>query len=103
MKREEICKAIESQNIISFHYSRGKDPGIRFVEPHMVAYNKTDHLCLSAWFLRGHSASKEKPGFREYWMEYISDIKIIKETFQGPREGYVPTGGKVFHNVQCGL
>ena len=103
MKKETLCEAIANKKVVSFHYSLGKDPGTRFVEPHMIAYNSTEHLCLSAWFVSGHSASKEKEGFREYWLDGISNIQITNKTFTGPRDGYVPTGGKKYHNVQCAL
>jgi len=103
MNKDTICEAISNKQIIRFHYSIGDDPGIRTVEPHMVALNRRDVLCLSAWFLAGHSASKEKPGFREYSLEGISEIEITDKTFSHPREGYNPSGGKIYHNVQCGL
>jgi hypothetical protein len=103
MPKEILCKTIQSKSIISFSYNHGSDPGIRTVEPHMVADNRKNTLCLSAWYLSGNSASKEKPGFREYKLEYITNIKQTGSTFDSPRQGYDPTGGKVFHNVQCGL
>ena len=103
MMKETICKSIASKKIISFHYSHGSDPGIRYVEPHMVAFNRKKGLSLSAWFLRGNSASEEKPGWREYHLDGITQVAMLVDTFTDPREGYVPDGGKVFHNVQCAL
>lgn len=53
-----ICQAISSRHLIRFHYSLGKDPGFRLVEPHMVANTKDDNPALNAWYLDGESASK---------------------------------------------
>jgi len=99
-----ICQAINSQppHLISFYYTGDSIPGLREVEPHMIAYNPKNALCLSAWFLSGASKSGTQ-GFKEYNMDFVSQVTVLEETFQGPRPGYQPDGGKVFHSVQCGL
>lgn len=66
-----ICRAIISRHLIHFYYTGDAAPGMRVVEPHMVAYNRKDDLALSAWFLRGASGSQEGQGWREYL--YIGD------------------------------
>lgn len=68
----------------------------------MVAYNRRENLALSAWFLGGASESGTI-GWKEYLFESISDIRVMPQTFAGPRPGYNPTGGKTFHSVQCAL
>jgi hypothetical protein len=93
---------LDSKNLISFYYTGDALPGFRTVEPHMVAHNPKDVLSLSAWFLSGAIKSGTQ-GFKEYKMQFISQVTVLAETFQGPRPGYQPTGGKVFHNVRCGL
>lgn len=99
-----VCQAINSRppHIITFYYAGDDTPGYRTVEPHMVAYNRRDHLALSAWFLGGASESGTI-GWKEYLFDYISNVAVTPQTFAGPRPGYVATGGKTFHNVQCGL
>jgi hypothetical protein len=69
----------------------------------MIAYNKTEKLTLSAWFLRGATDSNEGPGWREYLLDDISDLKLSDQTFDGNRPGYKRDGGKALHNVQCAL
>jgi hypothetical protein len=103
MSQATICEAIRSRNLIQFFYSEGAAPGDRVVEPHMVAYNKKNVLALSAWYLSGTSGSQEGPGWREYLLESISNVVILPETFSAPRPTYNPTGGVVFHDVQCAL
>jgi len=100
----EICQAINARppHLISLYYTGDSMPGYRTVEPHMIAYNQKEVLCLSAWFLSGASKSGTQ-GFKEYKMEFISQVTVLEETFPGPRPEYKPDGGKVFHNVQCGL
>ena len=103
MNQETICQAIAGRNTIRFHYNLDAEPGFRTVEPHMVAYNEANHLVLSAWFLRGSSESKKGQGWREYLLSEISSVTILPEQFSGARPGYVATGGKKFHNLQCAL
>ena len=74
----------------------------RTVEPHMIALNSLDALCLSAWFISGTSQSGSQ-GFKVYKMDSVSQVTVLEQTFTGPRPSYQPTGGKSFHSVQCGL
>jgi hypothetical protein len=103
MPKTELCKAIKSKSKIKLYYSYDKEPGFRIVEPHMVAYNEAGNIVLSAWYLSGASESHDGPGWREYLLSGISSVTILPENFPGPQKGYNPTGGKKFHNVQCGL
>lgn len=97
-----ICNAIQSRKLISFYYTGDGVPGYRTVEPHMIALNSTDTLCLSAWFLSGASKSGTQ-GFKVYKMESVSQVTILDQSFTGPRAGYQPDGGKSFHSVRCRL
>jgi len=98
-----LCGAIQSRNLVQFYYSGDEAPGPRMVEPHMVAYNATEHLALSAWFLGGASESQEGQGWREYLLSEITNLNVLPQRFLGPRPGYRRDGGKTFHNVQCAL
>lgn len=100
---QTICAAIAAKKLIRFHYSIGDDPGYRTVEPHMVAYTKDDKLALSAWYLSGSTASNEGQNWRIYLLEGVSQVQQLPDSFNGPRYGYNPDGGKSFHGVQCGL
>ncbi len=99
-----ICHAISSNppHLIQFYYTGDSLSGFRTVEPHMIALNPKEALCLSAWFLSGASKSGTQ-GFKEYKMEFVSQVTMLAETFSGARPGYQPDGGKVFHSVQCRL
>lgn len=98
-----VSQAIGSHHLVQFHYSLGNMPGIRIVEPHMVAYNEAENLALSGWFVGGASESQEGPGWRDYLFSGITNAIVLPQTFSGPRPGYNPTGGKKFHNVQCAI
>jgi predicted DNA-binding transcriptional regulator YafY len=103
MNQATICSAIRSRNLIQFYYTGDATPGLRTVQPHMVAYNSAGHLALSAWFLGGASESLEGQGWREYLLSEMSNIAVLPKTFTGTRPGYRPDGGKRFKNVQCAL
>jgi len=103
MVQEELCRAIQLRRLVRFQYEGNYAIGDRVVEPHMIAFNGLDNLCLSAWFLSGASESGEGPGWREYLVQYISNVIVLPESFVGPRPGFRPDGGKTFHSVRCGL
>lgn len=103
MSQEKLCSAIASQQLVQFQYAGGKAPGMRIVQPHMVAFNRKNHLSLSGWFLAGASASQEGEGWREYLLSEMSEVTILPTQFSGARPGYKSGGGKMFHDVQCGL
>lgn len=100
---QEICAAIQARRLIRFYYSGDDAPGIRLVEPHMLAYTTKDNLALSAWFLGGASESAEGQDWRDYLIDNMSDLEVLPQKFDGPRLGYNPTGGKKFHNIRCAL
>jgi hypothetical protein len=103
MCQTSLCGAINSRNLVQFHYTGETIPGTRVVEPHMVAYNRKNHLALSGWLVGGVSGSQEDDGWREYLLTEISSLVVLPERFVGPRPGYKPGGGKAFHSVQCEL
>ena len=100
---ESLCLAIREKHLVKFNYFRDAVSGVRIVEPHMVAYNESNQLSLSAWFISGASESQAGPGWREYLVPYMTDVMLLPEKFLQPRPGYKPDGGKKFHSVQCGL
>ena len=99
----DLCAAIASQNIVQFYYAGDKMPGMRTVEPHMIAYTLANNLVLSAWFLGGASESQEGQGWREYRLDFMSQIVILPQTFAAARPDYNPFGGEKLHNIQCRL
>jgi hypothetical protein len=96
-----LCTAIASRHLVQFYYAGDDAPGPRLVEPHMVAYTTADNLVLSAWFLGGTSECQEGQGWREYFVESMSNIAIVPQKFLGPRPGYNPSGGRKLRNIQC--
>jgi|HubBroStandDraft_5_1064220.scaffolds.fasta_scaffold325777_1 hypothetical protein len=98
-----ICSAIQSRCVIQFYYTGDTHPGLRRVEPHMVAYTSADNMVLSAWFLDGVTGSNAPTNWRDYVLSQMSQVTMTAETFSGPRPGYNASGGKKFHNIQCRL
>ena len=103
MRQTALCDAIKARHIVRFYYAGTEEPGYRTVEPYMVAYNLTDNLVLSAWYLSGASESQGGPDWRKYLLSQISQVTDLGERFDGLRPGYQPGGGKTFHNVQCAV
>jgi hypothetical protein len=83
--QNEICNAIKNLKLISFIYKDYE----RVVEPHQLGFNKADNLALSAFWIRGYSSSDDtKPGWRAYLVDEISNVRVLSESFSGPRPGY---------------
>ena len=101
MNQTILFQAIKNRNLVKFYYNFGSNPGYRTVEPYMIACNKANHHCLSAWFLSGSSESNEGEGWREYILLGISSISVLEQTFSQQRTGYNPEEGKTYHKVQC--
>jgi hypothetical protein len=100
---ELICDAIRARKLIRFHYASGSAPGPRTVEPHVVGVNTKGAPALQAWFRTGDSASRYGEGWREYLLAHVSQVEVLEETFDGPRPGYKPGGGKSFRSAKCAV
>jgi predicted DNA-binding transcriptional regulator YafY len=82
MTIELICNAIEARAVISFLYSGS----VRTVEPHVLGYDRSEHLMLSAWQLSGGSGT----GWRDFRFDRMSDVKLTEAKFSTARPGYNP-------------
>jgi hypothetical protein len=98
MSEAILRKAILGKNLVEFRYA----DGVKVLEPHMVAYNKTGHIFLHGWFVRGDSRFGEQ-GWQEYMLAGISALKILPETFPKPRFGYNPSNDSKISAIRCGL
>ncbi|MDD3276664.1 MAG: WYL domain-containing protein [Kiritimatiellales bacterium] len=103
MKSDEIKKttlrqAILEKKLVEFQYA----DGTKVLEPHMVAFNRTGHILLQGWFVRGDSRFGEQ-GWQEYMLAGISALKILPEAFPHPRFGYNPNDESKFVAIHCCL
>ncbi len=101
MSQAIICGAIAARNLIQFYYTGTKAPGLRVVEPYMLANNQRDHLALVAWFLSGESESHLGQGWREYLLPEMTRISVLPQQFVA-RPDYNRDDER-FHNIQCAL
>jgi len=60
----------------------------RVVEPYLVGELTTGNISLSAWHVRGFSASRNQPAWRLYNFDKMGPVTILDETFTGPRPEY---------------
>lgn len=89
-----LCEHIKNQNIISFHYKNA----IRVVEPHLLGYDSSNDLTLSAWQLSGGSSQ----GFRDFHVSKISGVTTTGKNFASARQGYNPHDSTI-SRVLCRL
>jgi hypothetical protein len=93
-----ICQAIETKRLLMFGYG----DLVRVVEPHMFGINSAGHEMLSAWLRPGHSRSDPAGGWRNYLTPEVTNLQMLDETFDGPREGFNPADPRM-REVFCVL
>ncbi|WP_395741066.1 WYL domain-containing protein [Prosthecobacter sp.] len=99
---EVIAQAIAGRQMLQITYANG-EAGPRLIEPHLLGVTTTGQPALQAWFVQGASKSGSGPGWRNYLLNRILSIEATNQTFNGPRPGFNPTGGKVFQSVKVKL
>ena len=91
-----ICDAIRARRLLRFVY----DGYERVVEPHLYGVNTAGHEALSAYLVRGWSASDTTPGWRSYLISEMRDTAALADSFGGTREGYNPNDSRMTH-IYC--
>ena len=81
--RQDICKAIRHRRRLRIAY----DGGNRVIEPYVYGACESDEL-LRAYQLSGFSRSR-KSGWKLFRVGAIEELKVLKERFEAPHEGYM--------------
>lgn len=89
-----LCDYIHQRQVVQFHY-KGRT---RTVEPHLVGYDASGDLTLSAWQLSGGSGT----GWRDFHVAKLSGLSTTGQAFSGPRPGYNPRD-KTLVRIVCRL
>lgn len=91
---DTICRAIAERKTLTFFYRGSR----REVEPHLVGYDSSGDLTLSAWQLSGGSGQD----WRDFHVSSLSALSITDRSFSGPRPGYNPND-KTLTRIVCRL
>jgi hypothetical protein len=95
---ETINKAIFEKKVIKFYY----DGELRGVEPFLTGVHKdTGNDSLRAWWTFGYTKSNNRPNWRLYTVNLISNIKVMDEIFDGDRIYYNPTDKDMSTIYEC--
>lgn len=86
-----ICDAIRARRLLRFVY----DGYERVVEPHLYGINSAGREALSAYLVRGWSASEAAPGWRSYLLDEMRDTAALADGFSGAREGFNPEDSRM--------
>lgn len=95
---QEICKAIEDKNIVTFSY----DGGSRTIEPHCYGISSKGNELLRAYQTGGYSESGNPVGWKLFTVNKISNLEVSTDTFGGPRPQYNPND-KAMSIIYCSL
>ena len=89
-KRATICAAVNSKQLIEFHYHGG----FRAVEPFCLGVvmpsKQVNNEVLLCYQVSGHDEFGEPAGWKLFRLSEISDLKMIKENFAVSSRGYNP-------------
>ena len=96
-----IRAAIRSRQLVRFYYNAGIASGYYTVEPHLIAYNETNHLALGGWCVSGAGAAHEGRGWHEYLLSEMSLVTVLPVYFFGSGQGYQSDSVKSLHKLQC--
>jgi hypothetical protein len=88
---ESIQGAIVNRCLLSFRY----DGYMCVVEPYILGSHH-DRLRLQAWQLNG-----PKPGWREFNVADILNLRVLEGTFERARPGYNPK--RINWTIHCSL
>jgi len=81
---EAIAEAIAKRRIIEFWY----EPGLRNIEPHCLGKSANGDFLLRAYQTGGASSSGEHEHWKLFRIDRCSSVKIMDESFNGPRPEY---------------
>lgn len=76
-----LARAIGERRLVSFTYKGA----VRTAEPHLLGYDRSGDLTLSAW-----QTSGPRPGWRDFHVAKMIGLSIAGQTFARPRPGYNP-------------
>jgi hypothetical protein len=83
----ELAEAVRGHRVLSFGYEDLE----RVVEPHLYGLHaKTNKETLLAYQIGGSSRSSAPPGWRNFLVFEIRDLKLTGQSFGSARPGYNP-------------
>jgi hypothetical protein len=84
-----IVEAISSRHLFAFEY-HGR---ARVVEPHTFGLDRWGRSLLSAYQVECSSGSKPSIGWRFFFVDQMSAVRVDERRFTGPRADYVRSDG----------
>ena len=94
MDTGELVDAVRGHHAVELIY-RG---GSRIVHPHAVYRSATGKLCMDGVQVAGTTRSGALPGWREFELMKIADVRVLETTFD-PDAGFKPGSTKYRHGL----
>lgn len=95
----DICTAINEKRLLEISYG----PGGRIIEPHAHGLSSDGNELLRAFQVSGASASGEHVDWKLFRVDRISLLRILDETFDGPRPEYRQNDKAMPRRIFCQL
>ena len=77
--RKAIATAIQSHRVVELRY---KNHAERLVELHHYAVNRQGQSYVVGWQIEGYSTSGDLPGWRDFDVENINHLRVLKTRFR---------------------
>ena len=93
-----IAEAISRRRLLAFAY-HGRD---RIVEPHTFGLDRWGRMLLSAYQVECENAAHAPQGWRFFFVEQLTNVRVDARHFVGPRPDFV-RGDGAFKSITAEL
>jgi hypothetical protein len=94
----ELLDAVRAHHVVELLYQGRGGVAARIVQPHAVYRTSTGKLCLEGVQVGGATRSGSLPGWREFELMKVADVRVLDATFE-PAPDYDPAAPKYRHGL----
>jgi WYL domain len=94
----DLVDAVRAHRVVELAYRGRTGVGARIVQPHAVYRTSTGKLCLDGVQISGETRSGRLPGWREFELMRVTDVRVLDATFS-PAPDYNPTSPRYQHGL----
>jgi hypothetical protein len=98
MDTGDLIDAVKAHRVVEIAYRSGGAARARIVHPHAVYRTAAGKLCLDGVQVGGDSRSGSLPGWREFELMRVADVRLLDSTFSVDA-GYNPDSPRYRHGL----
>jgi hypothetical protein len=98
MNTGDLIDAVRSHRAVEILYIGRAGASLRILHPHVVYRTSDGKLCMEGVQVGGHSQSGSLPGWRDFELMKVSDLRVLDSTFTVD-EQFDPAADKYRHGL----